>query len=232
MKITRVTVWDVDLGRNAHYRQNPVVLRIDTDAGISGAGEVGLAYGDAAKAGIAMVENLASSHLIGADASRIEAIWDRLYRTSFWAQGGGPVVFGAISAIDEALWDIKGKALGVPVHELLGGRVRDELPLYANGWMGDASQPDQVAERGLAAVAAGYRALKLDPFVFHPSGRHEFPRRWIDRDWLALGAARVGALREAVGPEIEIMLDLHGCFGAASAIAIAPGDAAAPAVLP
>src|SRR5690606_5820066 len=99
-----------------------------------GVGEVGLAYGVGGSAGAGMVKNLAESFLIGADPFRIEYLWDLMYRRTFWGQGGGPVIFGGMSAIDHALWDIKGKALGVPVYELLGGKVHDKLLVYANGW--------------------------------------------------------------------------------------------------
>jgi galactonate dehydratase len=218
MKITKVTVYDIDYGRDFHTFQNPVILRIDTDEGIHGAGEVGLAYGDGAKAAIGMLRTFAERHLIGADARRIESIWETLYRRTFWGQGGGPVLYGAMSAIDEALWDIKGKALGVPVFELLGGRMWDEIRLYANGWYSGLVSPEEYAEGALKVVADGYDALKLDPFGTTPDGRWEYPRRHIDRDWALLAVRRVAAIRDAVGPDVDILLDIHGNLGTTDAI--------------
>lgn len=171
MRITAVTIHDVDTGRNAHTNWNPVVIRVDTDQGISGVGELGLAYGTGAKAGIAMIRTLAEWHLLGADPFRIEAIWETFFRRTFWGQGGGPVVYGAMSAIDEALWDIKGKALGVPIYELLGGRMWDEIRVYANGWYTGLVSPEEYAEGALKVVADGYDAMKLDPFGTTPDGR-------------------------------------------------------------
>ena len=102
MKVTKVQVYDVDYGRDFHCKWNPVIVKVLTDEGLYGAGEVALAYGDAAKAAIGMVQNLASGSLIGTDPTRIEYVWETLFRRSFWGQGGGPVVYGAMSAIDEA----------------------------------------------------------------------------------------------------------------------------------
>jgi galactonate dehydratase len=218
MRITRVTIHDIRYGETLHVHQNPVVVRIDTDEGLYGAGEVGLAYGDAAKGGIGMLQELAEKHLLGADPFRIEAMWERLYRRTFWGQGGGPVLFGAVSAIDNALWDIKGKALGVPVCELLGGRMRDDIRLYANGWLTDMNRPEQYAERVRGVVEEGYDALKFDPFEIHPDGHFEFPRRHIPREWALLGIERVRAVREAVGDDVDVLLDIHGNLGTTDAI--------------
>src|SRR5213075_1352132 len=108
--------------------------RVDTDQGISGAGEVGLAYGDGNRGAIHTLAQLFERHLLGQDARRIGAIWDLLYRNTFWGQSPGPILYGAISAIDNALWDIKGKALGVPVWQLLGGRSREHIECYSTAF--------------------------------------------------------------------------------------------------
>ncbi|MBC7317422.1 MAG: hypothetical protein H5T70_13445, partial [Chloroflexi bacterium] len=113
---------------------NPVLLRLKTDEGIEGIGEVALAYGTGSAAGVGMLKQMIERFVLGADPHRVEQMWHTLFRRTFWGQGGGPVVYGAMSAIDMALWDIKGKALGVPVYELLGGKVNDKLRVYANGW--------------------------------------------------------------------------------------------------
>ena len=219
MRIKKVTVWVFPYGnRPVVTKHNPVILRIDTDEGIQGAGEVGLAYGIGAKAGVGMVEEIARHLLIGADPFRIEDLWDRMFRSTFWGQNGGPAIYGAISAIDEALWDIKGKALGVPVWQLLGGKVRDEVRVYANGWFGGLHAPEAYADGARAVIEEGYDALKFDPFMGKPGGAIEFPPRHIDREWALSAVARVAAVRDAVGESIDIMLDLHGNLGPTDAI--------------
>lgn len=219
MKITEVEIFDVDLSTPT-YHWNPVLIRIHTDEGISGVGEVGLAYGVGSSAGVGMVRDLARELLIGADPFRIDHIWDRMYRRTFWGQGGGPVVFGGMSAIDIALWDLKGKALNLPVYEMLGGRCHDRLWVYANGWYRGATAPEEYAERAQKVVADGFRAMKFDPFATRPDGVWDYPPRAISREMADLAVARVAAVREAVGPEVEILVEVHGNLGTTAAIQI------------
>src|SRR5690606_16204106 len=140
-------------------------------------------------------------------------LWSAMYDHSFWTKGGGAISFAGMSAIEHALWDIKGKALGVPVYELLGGRVFDELPVYANGWNFleiDAVSWAKAAERPLKD---GFKALKCYPLALpHNRTLTHITRRAADRDFLALAYERVRVLRDAVGPDIEIMLDLSGAL--------------------
>ena len=133
MKITAANVYDCKMYpyTNAY---NLVFLLLETDEGLEGLGEVSLAYGAGATAAVGMLRQLAERYLLGANPMRIEDMWNRLFRGTFWGQGGGPVIYGAMSAIDAALWDIKGKAYGVPAYELLGGQVNERLRVYANGW--------------------------------------------------------------------------------------------------
>lgn len=220
MKITKATIYDIDFGRNFHCKQNPVIVRLDTDEGIYGVGEVGLAYGDAAKAAIGMLQNLASGYLIGFDPSKIELMWDIFYRKTFWGQGGGPVIYGAISAIDEALWDIKGKFFGAPVYELLGGKFRDKIRLYANDWYSGLVQPEEYAEAALKVVNDGYNALKFDPFATTINGIWDYPRRDIDSARTRLAIGRIKAVRDSVGSDIDILIEVHGNLGTTAAIQI------------
>jgi galactonate dehydratase len=219
LKITDVEIFatKIDLGKLGWH---PVIIRINTDAGIYGAGEIGLAYGVGAAAGVGMLRNLAENFLIGADPSRIEHLWDTMCTKTFWAQGGGPVVFGGMSAIDEALWDIKGKALGLPVYELLGGRCWDKLRLYANGWYGGLVTPDEFAEKAKSIVADGYTALKFDPFGALTEGVWSFPKRALERERADMAFERVKAVREAVGPNVDVLVEVHGNLGTTSAIQI------------
>ena len=134
MKITDVEV--LRMQAHAEPHNNWLFVRIHTDSGITGIGEGSLQYKDVAL--VAEIENFAA-FLRGKDPFQIEHIWTSLHRRVTWT--GGAVTMSAISAIDLALWDIKGKALGVPVYELIGGKVRDRVPLYANGWFaGDTPQ--------------------------------------------------------------------------------------------
>jgi galactonate dehydratase len=138
-----------------------------------------------------------------------------MYDHSFWAKRGGPIVFAGISAIEMALWDIKGKALKLPVYELLGGKVRERVRLYANGWSFRASTPDEFAAATERPLRDGYTALKLyplaNPIADNPHGmiRH-VSQRAISHDSLDLAVARVAAVRKAIGPKIELMVDVSG----------------------
>ena len=132
MKIVSVDIIDVKNPlQSAVAKWRPVVVRINTDEGVSGFGEVGMAYGVGASAGFGMAKDLARL-LIGEDPMRSEYIWDKMQKKTFWGQGGGTVVSAGMSAIDIALWDIKGKVLGVPCYQLFGGKCRDELRTYAS----------------------------------------------------------------------------------------------------
>ena len=169
-------------------------LKISTESGIVGWGEpVVEGRADTVRAA---VEEL-SEYVIGKDARRIEDIWQVLYRGGFYR--GGPVLMSAISGIDQALWDIKGKALGVPVYDLLGGAVREKIRVYA--WIG-GDRPDDVAKEALAKKAEGYTAIKMN-------GTEEV--EWIGSPKkITEAVARAAAIRDACGPEFGIAIDFHG----------------------
>jgi galactonate dehydratase len=221
MKVASADIYDVSLAG-----WNPVILRLWTDEGLYGLGEVALAYGVGRSGGMGMLEDLLGRFVIGADPWRVDGMWHTLFRQTFWAQGGGPVVYGAMSAIDEALLDIKGKALGVPVYELLGGKTRDRIRVYANGWYGNRGEggrrmcgaPEEYAEAALETIADGFDALKFDPFFATVEGKTRLPERALSRETADLAYDRVAAVREAVGPEIDILVEVHGNLGTTSAI--------------
>ncbi|HZQ61388.1 MAG TPA: mandelate racemase/muconate lactonizing enzyme family protein [Casimicrobiaceae bacterium] len=196
--------------------RHPVVVELHTDAGISGLGEAALAYGLGATAAAGMIKDLVEALVLGADAFAIEALYSRMYDHTFWAKGGGPIVFGGISAIEQALWDIKGKALRVPAYELLGGRCRDSVRMYANGWSFRAHSPDEFARAAEKVVRDGYDALKMYPLANPVTGdnahgqiRH-VEQRAITREAERLAIARVRAVREAIGPDVDLMVDMSG----------------------
>jgi len=207
MKVTGADIYLCEItGRR------PVIVEVMTDEGLAGLGEAGISYGAGATAAAGMVKDLAEKYLLGADPFRIEDLWRRMYDHSFWAKGGGPIVFAGISAIEQALWDIKGKALGVPVWELLGGKCRDEARVYANGWSFHCHEPAEFAREAEKVVADGHTALKLYPLATRvkatpDSGIRHIDRREVDKAAEDLCIARVAAVRDAVGDDVEIMLD-------------------------
>jgi galactonate dehydratase len=207
LRITEVKIYRVSVGG-----RSPVLVQVFTDEGVSGVGEAAVAYGTGAPAAAAMVKELAEGFVLGKDPFHIEALWSEMYDHTFWAKGGGPIIFAGISALEQALWDIKGKALDVPVYELLGGKIRDEVRVYANGWSFRADRPSEFARAAERVLKDGYTALKLYPLA-NPAGdahghiRH-VARRSIDRAAEDLAVERVKAVRDAVGPKIDLMLDV------------------------
>ncbi len=206
MKIDRVNVYLVRAG-NLH----PVIVEIVLDDGLAGIGEAAISYGIGGTAAAGMVKDLAERLVVGRDPSRIEKLWCEMYDHSFWAKGGGAIVFAAMSGIEQALWDIKGKQLGVPVHELMGGRVRDRIRVYANGWYGAAKTPAELARAAERPLRDGYDALKFYPLGdMGENGMRHVSNRMVDRDFFELAVAKVKALRDAVGPKVELMVDASG----------------------
>ncbi|MDQ2799973.1 MAG: galactonate dehydratase, partial [Armatimonadota bacterium] len=169
-------------------------LKITTEDGLAGWGEP-IVEGKADTVRVC-VEEMGEA-LVGKDASHIEDLWQTLYRGGFYR--GGPVLTSAISGIEQALWDLKGKRLGVPIYDLLGGPVREKMRVYA--WIG-GDDPASVAESAKTQIAAGYTALKMNA-----TGALE----WIDFGGKVQEAAeRLASAREAVGPNIGIGIDFHG----------------------
>jgi L-alanine-DL-glutamate epimerase-like enolase superfamily enzyme len=226
MKITKVDVMMVKIAKMPKLR--PIICRIFTDEGIYGDGEAALAYGIAAPAAFGMIQDL-SKLIIGMDPLDNEVIWDKLYKATFWGQNGGPVVFAGISAIDIALWDIKGKYFNVPVYKLLGGKCRDNLRTYASqlqfGW-DDPEVPVAKTEDYVAvskkAVAEGYDCIKIDFFTFDKDGRPfvtgEEMTRLLKPYYVQLIEERISAVREAIGPNVDIIMENHSTLDANSAV--------------
>jgi galactonate dehydratase len=169
-------------------------LKMTTDDGLAGWGEP-VVEGKAATVQTAVEEM--SDFLIGKDPAAIEDLWQTLYRGGFYR--GGPVLMSAISGIEQALWDIKGQRLGVPVYDLLGGAVRDRVQVYA--WIG-GDAPAELIESARERIAAGYSALKMNATA---------AMGWVDTQRTIVAAAeRLAALRDAIGYDIEIGIDFHG----------------------
>lgn len=224
MKINRVEIFDIHCPDRPVW--NPVFVRIHTDEGISGVGEAGLAYDLGHSAAANMIKEFAEEMLIGRDPFQTEDLWNLMLRGSFWGLGGGPIIYSAMSAIDTALWDIKGKALGLPVYQLLGGKVNDKLRTYASqlqfDWDEEFSalvQPEEYAKAAEKAVSEGYDAVKVDPIMYDNKGETHFDRtKLITPKEMRLYRDRLMAIREAVGEDVDIIFECHSLPGASTAI--------------
>jgi galactonate dehydratase len=189
-------------------RTNWTFVKVSTDEGLYGWGEGTLEGKErAVEAGVRELER----YLLGKDPFQIERHNHFMYETPFWR--GGPVLGSAISALDQALWDIKGKALGVPVYELLGGAARDRIRYYANGWFRGAGSVDDYARLAKEAVGRGATALKWDPFA----GAGLF----AESSELHAAVECVAAVREAVGPRVDLLIEVHGRLSPANAVRVA-----------
>ena len=203
MKVTDVKTFVVDC-----FRTNWVFVKVYTDEGICGVGEGTLEYKEKALCGA--VEHI-RNYLIGKDPRTIEKHYHDLYRDAYWR--GGAVLMSALSAVECALWDILGKSLGVPVYQLLGGKVNDDCRIYVNGWFSGAKTPDEFAEKAKAATARGVTAMKWDPF-----GKSYLQISNKDLDTALECVAKV---REAVGDEVDLLIEGHGRFDVPTGIKIA-----------
>lgn len=203
MKVTDIKTFAVDC-----FRTNWVFVKVYTDEGIDGVGEATLEYKE--KALLGAVEHI-KDYLVGKNPMEIEKHWHAIYRDAYWR--GGPVLMSALSAVETALWDILGKYLGVPIYQLLGGRANDKVRIYVNGWFSGAREPYEFAEKAKIAVGRGVTALKWDPF-----GKNYLE---ISNNELDKAMRCVSAVRQAVGNEVDLLIEGHGRFNIPTSIKIA-----------
>jgi galactonate dehydratase len=199
MKITRMEILPADVGKVY------IFVKLHTDEGICGVGEPSCVGKEHALVGA--LRDL-EHFLIDANPFEIERLWNNMYRTAIWR--GGPVLMAALSGVEHALWDIKSRALGVPVWELLGGRVRDRIKAYA--WI-HGSDPGQCAEDAQRRLEEGFRGIKFTPFEGTGLGYSVAHGRRAE--------ARVRAVREAVGDEVDLAVDGHGVLNPVNAMEMA-----------
>lgn len=204
MKIAAVT----PLVMGTEWR-NLTIVKVRSDEGLTGVGEVRMVNHTQALLGY--LEHAIPNHVLGADPFDIEALVQRMWRTDF--ERAGATVMSGIAAIEIACWDIVGKATGQPVYKLMGGAVRDRIKAYANGWYTVERTPAEFHDAARRVIARGYRALKLDPFG---AGTSELAPGEQRR-----AVALVEAVRDAIGPDNELLVEMHGRFTPATAIAIA-----------
>ncbi|AWR95323.2 galactonate dehydratase [Acidianus brierleyi] len=202
MKIKDVKVYLV----NAVWR-NFVIVKIDTDEGITGYGEGTM--GDFEKTVESAVYDF-KPFLIGKEVN-VQEIYNFLYRHFFWR--GGEILMTAISAIEQALWDILGKSVNKPVYDLLGGKAKDSVRVYANGFISGDRTPEEFANAVRKVIDNGFNAVKFDPFG--SAGPQ------ITGEDLEKAKSRLKAIRDSVGYSVDIMLDAHGRFNTASAVKVA-----------
>ena len=189
------------------YRTNWVFVKVIPDSGLYGVGEATLEYREPTV--VQAIKEL-ERYLVGKDPHNIEAFWHDTYRDAYWR--GGVVLMSALAGVEMALWDIKGKDLGVPVYQLLGGKVRDSVKCYANAWFAGAKKPEEFAQKAKIAVKNGFSGLKWDPF---------------GKEYLNIGPKHlndaldcIAAVKDAVGDQVHLIIEGHGRFNVPTAVRI------------
>ena len=185
--------------------RNYLFVRLTTDSGLTGLGEATLEWQEMAVQ--TLLHEWAEERILGICPFDIEQVFGNLVRDQYQ---GGPTVMTVISALEIACWDIIGKTCGQPVYRLLGGRARDMLPAYANGWYGGAITPQDYAQKASEVVARGYSGMKFDPFE----------QAWKDMSQAQMQAAQdiVAAVRDAIGDQVDLMIEVHGRLSVGCAI--------------
>ena len=203
MKITEIKTFPFRCGW-----RDWLFLKVYTDEGISGLGEAGLAVYERSVSDL--IHDL-EGYLVGKDPRQIELHWNTIYRDSYWQPS--VTLLSALGGIEMALWDILGKSLNVPVYTLLGGACHPRIKVYNNAWYLSARSLEDYAKLAQQAVAQGFRHLKWDPFWGYDI--------FIDSDQMRRAKECVRIVREAVGNEVELLIEMHGRFSPDTAIRIA-----------
>ena len=207
MQITDIKTFLIHPGK----AKNLCFVKIETDEGIYGWGEC-YTQSDRDVQITAHVDQL-KRYLIGRDPTNIKHFTQMAF-DDFAGRRGAMDYYCAISGLEHAMWDIAGKAYGAPVHKLIGGACRDKIRVYANGWSGGNPTPDSLAERASEVIEAGFTALKFDPI----------PGRWrtyVSKDVERAAVENVRAVREAVGPDVDILVEMHRRLAPMHAVRIA-----------
>jgi galactonate dehydratase len=200
MKVERIEVL-----LTAAVWRNFLFVKLTTDDGLVGWGDGTLEWKESTVRDLIL--DLGRRYVIGRNPFDIESLWFQLYQVE---HNTGPIMYAAMAGIETALWDIVGKATHQPVYNLVGGKVRSKLKVYANGWYAYDGDFGKLADRAQQAVSKSYRALKFDPFG--PGGRE------LSRGDLKDACRVVEAVRKAVGDDIELLLEFHGRFSPITAL--------------
>ena len=219
MKISKITPWLLHaaaaykFGRPGEY----IFVEVQTDEGVTGWGEVTTTHPIANRAVCAILQ-LLDDLIVGDDPVHIEKIWNKIFR-AFTYMGSRGASTNAISGIDIALWDIRGKVLSQPVYNLLGGPVRDAIELYTH------PDPniglDEARRQAREIAASGHTAMKFDPFPKMPEERDGYLSGKMSPDGEQTGAEITAAFREGAGPQMEILIDAHGRFDVPTTVRLA-----------
>ncbi|GGY84630.1 mandelate racemase/muconate lactonizing enzyme family protein [Streptomyces nitrosporeus] len=189
--------------------RNLTYVQVHTDEGLTGVGETRmLGHTDAL---LGYLGEASVNHIEGSDPFAVEDLVRRMKYGDFGR--AGEIVMSGVAVVEMACWDIKGKALGVPVWQLLGGKVTDRVKAYANGWYTTERTPEAYHGAARAVVERGYRALKIDPFG---TGHLE-----LGPAETRYAVSLIEAVRDAIGPDTELMLEMHGRFSPSTAVRIA-----------
>lgn len=224
MKVKQIKIYQLNWSQLSPF-WHPLVVQIVTDQGISGYGEAGIAYGTGMLGVTGIIEEL-GQRIIGKDPLLINQFWQDVYEHTFWAKGGGTIFYSAISALDIALWDIKGKVAELPVYQLLGGQLCDTtLPAYAShieyGW-GPFSRyvqtPHDFGRLAKRAVNSGYQAIKVDPVDQEIHQQYLEHQGLLTNEQLTRTYKRVEAIRQSIGDKVQIIIDCHANLRVESAI--------------
>ncbi|MDA1256659.1 MAG: mandelate racemase/muconate lactonizing enzyme family protein [Chloroflexi bacterium] len=195
-----------------------VFVEVSTDEGITGWGEVTGTTHVANRAVCAVIGHL-NDFLVGDDPTQIERIWHKIFRT-FTYMGSRGASTNAISGIDIALWDIRGKIQGLPIYEFFGGPIRDSVPVYCHPE--DGSTVEQTVQHARAIVETGQTSFKTDPwYPHHPEERNGYLTGKLTAEAENHGVELIAAVRDEVGPDIEILIDSHGRHDVPTAIRLA-----------
>jgi galactonate dehydratase len=232
MKITRVRPWIVQGPPEEAGSREPggsprratyVFVQVETDEGLTGWGEITTYPGSIANRTIVAALRELDGLLRGDDPTQVEALWHKVFRAYTYLGTRGAVT-AMISAVDIACWDIKAQALGVPIYELLGGKVRENVPLYTHFLY--AQRVEEMVENAVGEVGRGSTAIKTDPFI--AAGGADMLRQHtaytdgqIDRAIENTGVAMIEGIRRAVGPDVQVLIDAHAMYNVPTAVRLA-----------
>ncbi|CAN5138166.1 mandelate racemase/muconate lactonizing enzyme family protein [soil metagenome] len=217
MKIRHIQPWLIRA--EGTYWGEFLFVEVQTDEGVTGWGEITTTSKLANRAVCRILTQL-NDLIVGEEANEIERIWHLIFR-DFTYMGSRGAACQVVSAIDIALWDIRGKVLGQPVYELLGGPVRSEISLYAHPDQSKFKTKEGLQQEIRGLVDSGHVALKMDPFPHIDSGKkrlHGYLDGMMSAKGERIGAEITAQVREVAGPDIEILIDAHGRFDVPTAI--------------
>jgi galactonate dehydratase len=226
MKITRVRPWIVsgppeEAGGRAELggRLSYVFVQVETDEGLTGWGEITTYPGPIANRTIAAAIRELDGLLVGEDPTHVEALWHTVFR-AFTYLGTRGAVTAMISGVDIACWDIKAQSLGVPIYELLGGPIRENVPLYTH--FRYARTVEEMVQNAVGEVERGSVAIKTDPFMAAGGlSNSRYIDGQIEREVENTGVAMIAGIREAVGPDVQVLIDAHALYNVPTAVRLA-----------